>query len=194
VRLLIWQRASAPFCAVNSRLVASWSRYRCRWHTGGMADLQTGDEATATARNDAVRWLRVSYRAGAVVDALATVSMIFPRRLWSLRFKGPFDRSGAELRYGLRAGAPLMAGWTVLLLWADRRPVERKDVIAMTAVPVVAGLMANDAWAVRKGQVDARSVLPVRALQSGLLALFAASYVRAVLADRKQASRYLTQG
>jgi hypothetical protein len=84
----------------------------------------------------------------------------------------------------LGAGAPLMAGWTVLLLWADRRPVERKDVVAMTAVPVV-GLMANDAWAVRKGQVDARSVLPVRALQSGLLALFAASHVRAVLADRK---------
>lgn len=159
-----------------------------------MADLQTGDEATATARNDVARWLRVSYRAGAVVDALAAVSMIFPQRLWTLRFKDPFDRSGAELRYGLRAGAPLMAGWTVLLLWADRRPVERKDVIAMTAVPVVAGLMANDAWAVRKGQVDARSVLPVRALQSGLLALFAASYVRAVLADRKQASRYLSQG
>jgi hypothetical protein len=72
-----------------------------------------------------------------------------------------------------------------LLLWADRRPVERKDVIAMTAVPVVVGVMANDAWAVRQGQVDAPSVLPVRTLQSGLLALFAASYVRAVLADRR---------
>jgi hypothetical protein len=101
-----------------------------------------------------------------------------------LRFKDPFDRSGAELRHGLGAGAPLMAGWTVLLLWADRRRVERKDVVAMTAVPVV-GLMANDAWAVRKGQVDARSALPLRALQSGLLALFAASHVRAVLADHK---------
>jgi hypothetical protein len=150
-----------------------------------MADVHTGDEATAAARSDVARWLRVSYRAGAVVDALATVSMIFPRRLWVLRFKDPFDRSGAELRYGLRVGAPLMAGWTVLLLWADRRPVERKDVIAMTAVPVVVGVMASDAWAVRMGQVDARSVLPVRTLQSGLLALFAASYVRAVLADRR---------
>jgi len=77
-----------------------------------------------------------------------------------------------------------MAGWTVLLLWADRHPVERKDVIAITAVPVVAGLMANDAWAIRNGLVEARSILPVRALQSGLLALFAASYVRAVLAGR----------
>lgn len=97
-----------------------------------------------------------------------------------------FDRSGAELGYGLRAGAPLMAGWTVLLLWADRRPVERKDVVAITAVPVIVGLMANDAWAVRKGLVEARSVLPVRTLQSGLLALFAASYLRAVLAEHQQ--------
>jgi hypothetical protein len=153
-------------------------------HTWLMADQGTNDEVAAAVGNDVARWLRLSYRAGAVVDALATVSMIFPR-LWVLRFRRPFDRSGAELRYGLRAGAPLMAGWTVLLLWADRRPVERKDVIAITAVPVVAGLMANDAWAVRNGLVEARSVLPVRALQSGLLALFAASYVRAKLVDRK---------
>ena len=146
-------------------------------------------EATANAGDGVARWLRLSYRAGAVVDVLAVVSMIFPRRLWALRFRRPFDRSGAEFSYGLRAGAPLMAGWTVLLLWADRRPVERKDVVAITAVPVVAGLMANDAWAVRKGLVEARSVLPVRVLQSGLLALFAASYVRAVLAERQQESR-----
>ena len=108
----------------------------------------------------------------------------YPRRFWPARFRPPFDRSGAELGYGLRAGAPLMAGWTVLLLWADRRPLERKDVIAITALPVVAGMMANDVWAVRKGLVEARSVLPVRALQTGLLVLFAASYVRTVLAER----------
>lgn len=143
-------------------------------------------EATANAGDGVARWLRLSYRTGAAVDALAAVSMIFPRRLWAARFQRPFDRSGPEFSYGLRAGAPLMAGWTVLLLWADRRPAERKDVVAITAVPVVAGLMANDVWAVRKGLVEARSVLPVRALQSGLLALFAASYVRAVLAEQQQ--------
>jgi hypothetical protein len=56
----------------------------------------------------------------------------------------------------------------------------------MTAVPIVVGLMANDPWAVRKGQVDARTCCQCRrALQSGLLALFAASHVRAVLAHRK---------
>jgi hypothetical protein len=40
-----------------------------------MADLPTGDEATATARNDVVRWLRVSYRAGDVEEDEAAVSM-----------------------------------------------------------------------------------------------------------------------
>jgi len=150
-----------------------------------MPDFDAADgEAPPVVSEGVVRWLRLSYRAGAVVDALATAGMIFPRQLWTARFRPPFNRSGAELGYGSRAGAPLMAGWTVLLLWADRHPVERKDVIAITAVPVVAGLMANDAWAIRNGLVEARSILPVRALQSGLLALFAASYVRAVLAGR----------
>jgi hypothetical protein len=143
----------------------------------------TNGEEMAAICEQAARWLRLSFRAGAFVDGLATLEMIFPR-LRTARVRPPFDPSGVELGYGLHTGAPLMAGWTVLLLWADRRPVERKDVIAITAVPVVVGLMAKDAWAVRKGLLEARRVAPVRALQSGLLALFAASYVRATLASK----------
>jgi len=45
----------------------------------------------------------------------------------------------------MRTGAPLMAGWTVLLLWADRQPLERRGVLPITVLPVIAGLMANDA-------------------------------------------------
>ena len=87
-----------------------------------------------------------------------------------------------------------MAGWTVLLLWADRKPLERKDVVAITAVPVVAGLMAGDIAAVRAGQVKAKSILPTRALQSALLVLFAVSYVRAlgsVLGERRSSGAEL---
>jgi hypothetical protein len=58
-------------------MVTSWPVAVAAGTLWGMADLQTGDQATATARNDVARWLRVAYRAGAVVDALATVSMIF---------------------------------------------------------------------------------------------------------------------
>jgi hypothetical protein len=140
----------------------------------------TRDEAVMSA----VRWLRCAYRLGAVVDGLATVGMLFPRRLWTAGFRAPFDRSRPEFAYGMRAAAPLMAGWTVLLVWADRRPLERRDVVAMTAVPVVAGLMAGDAAAVRAGQVRANSILPARVLQSALLVLFAVSYARSLAATR----------
>ncbi len=140
----------------------------------------TPDEAVMSA----VRWLRCAYRLGAVVDGLATVGMFFPRRLWTAGFRAPFDRSRPEFAYGMRAAAPLMAGWTVLLVWADRRPLERRDVVAMTALPVVAGLMAGDAAAVRAGHVRAKSILPTRVLQSALMALFAVSYARSLAATR----------
>jgi hypothetical protein len=125
------------------------------------------------------RWLHHSFRAGAVIDAIATVGMVFPGQLWTTRFRPPFNRKGPELAYGMRTGASLMAGWTVLLLWADRRPIERQDIVAITAVPVVAGLIANDVVAVRAGHITRSSVLPVRLLQSLLTLLFAFSYLNA---------------
>ena len=34
----------------------------------------------------------------------------------------------------------LMIGWTLLLLWAVRKPIERRVVILLTAFPVVLGM------------------------------------------------------
>ena len=36
-------------------------------------------------------------------------------------------------------GGILMAGWTILLWWAVRDPIERRFVILLTAFPVVSG-------------------------------------------------------
>jgi hypothetical protein len=127
-----------------------------------------------------VRWLRRSYRAGALVDGLAAIGMAHPRVFGpTLRFKRGFNRTGPEFSYAMRTGAPLMAGWTVLLMWADRQPLERRAVLPMTVLPVIAGLMANDAHAVRVGRLSGRSVAPVRALQLGLVGLFGYSLARA---------------
>jgi hypothetical protein len=72
-----------------------------------------------------------------------------------------------------------MAGWSVLLLWADRRPLERRGVLPITMLPVIAGLMANDADAARPGQLSGRSLAPLRALQFALIALFGYSLAKA---------------
>ena len=134
---------------------------------------------------EAVRWLRRSYRAGALVDALAAIGMAVPRLYGpTLRFDRRFRRAGPEFAYAMRTGAPLMAGWTVLLLWADRRPLERRGVLPITVVPVIAGLMANDAHAVRAGRLSGASVAPVRALQFALVGLFGYSAARARIAVR----------
>jgi hypothetical protein len=75
----------------------------------------------------AVRWLHASYRIGAVIDLVAAIGMTVPRLYGpTLRATGSFDRSRPEFGYALGTGAPLMWGWTGLLLWADRRPIERR--------------------------------------------------------------------
>lgn len=138
--------------------------------------------AAATAAG-ATRWLHRCYRAGAVVDGLATIGMLFPGPLWTAQFQAPFDRNRAELAYGMRAGAPLMGGWMALLLWADRRPVQRAAVLPLTGA-VVLGLMANDTAAARAGQVTNSRLLPTRLLQASLLGLFARGYLAAAAAKR----------
>jgi hypothetical protein len=98
--------------------------------------------------------------------------MVFPRVAAVGRFTKRLNPRAREYRYAMSYGAPLMAGWTVLLLWADRRPHERRDVLLITAVPVVAGLMAHDARHLRRGELRLAGVLPLRALQAGLFSLF----------------------
>ena len=139
---------------------------------------------------DAVRWLRRSYRAGAVVDALAALGMAVPALYGpTLRFSREFDRGRSEFAYALRTGAPLMAGWTVLLMWADRKPMERRGILPITIAPVIAGLMVNDAEAVRAGRLSGLSVAPVRVLQVVLTGLFGYSLVKAQAAERASRAR-----
>jgi hypothetical protein len=103
------------------------------------------------------------------------LGLLFAARLWPVRFSRSFRRERAEFAYGMRAGAALMWGWTALLLWADRRPLERKGVLPLAMV-VIAGLMANDECARRAGHTWAPQLAPTRLLQLCLLLLLGASY------------------
>src|SRR5208283_3709686 len=94
--------------------------------------------------------LRISYWSGAVLDGAMVIPMLLPRvggALFGIQRINP----GSDYRYAMMVGASLMLGWTVLLIWADRRPVERKGVLLITAVPVVAGLMLAGLFAVVAG-------------------------------------------
>jgi hypothetical protein len=128
-------------------------------------------------RGAAGRGVRASYRIGAVTDAVAALQMLVPA-LFAWANEPPTFAPGADYRFAMGMGASLMLGWTVLLLWADRRPIERRGVLLITIVPVIVGLALNEAVAVRAGFLPLRTQVPIWALQVALTALFAYSHHR----------------
>lgn len=126
----------------------------------------------------AVRCLRISYWAGALWDAMEAVLMLFPKAF--APYIGFEIETGRPFAFGLAYGVPLMAGWTVLLLWADRKPLERKGVLMITVLPVVAGYALLQAAGVSAGVIPwdrAASALAVMTLFAGFL-VFSYVYAR----------------
>lgn len=123
-----------------------------------------------------VGWLRTSYRVGALVDAVVGVLMLYPSA-WSAIYGIADFELGPDFRYAMRLGASLMLGWTVLLLWADRRPVERRGVLLLT-VFVIFGLASAGVYAVTSGLIPLPRMIPAWVVQALLVALFSYSYFR----------------
>ena len=125
----------------------------------------------------AVRWLRASYIAGAVADGLIGILMLLP------------DRMGeTEFRYPMGLGASLMFGWTALLLWANRRPMERKGILILTIFPVISGLVATGIWAVAAGRFPFQKTAPSAILGIALIVLMGFSYWKATVAENRGAT------
>ncbi len=112
------------------------------------------------SRDIASTLLRISFLVGAITDGLAIIPMIFPR-IGSALFGGDPSRLGAEYRYAMGIGASLMAGWTALLIWGAMDPIERRDILILTLVPVVAGIVAATVAAVGNRVVLLSRVIPL---------------------------------
>jgi len=133
--------------------------------------------------NNQVRWLRISYWAGAIVDGLAAVQILVPA-VFAATNNLPDFRPQSDYRYMAGMAASLMLGWTVLLIWADRKPVERKAVLVITIFPVIIGLVVNEIWAAMvAGFLPLSVVIPVWILQAILITLFAFSYLNAKIGE-----------
>jgi hypothetical protein len=128
-------------------------------------------------KNNAVRWLRVSYWVGAVVDFAAGLMMLIPS-LFELMNQPVNFHPTDNFRYAMGMGAPLMFGWTILLLWADRKPVERKDILPITLV-VVVGEVITQVWGINAGFVPLDALIPSFVMQAIILFLFTFSYFSA---------------
>ncbi len=129
--------------------------------------------ASALAR--ATRFLRVCFWVGALTDAAAAVPML-STRVFRFVYRVSDVSPGADYRFAMGMGASLMVGWTVLLLWADRAPLQRKGILPITVIPVIVGLAANQGVALSSGFLPLAALAPVWALQLVLSVAFLASY------------------
>jgi hypothetical protein len=89
--------------------------------------------------NNRVLWLRISYWTGAIIDALACIPLI-NSDVWAAINHVPNFHADWDFRYAQGFAAAFMAGWTILLVWADRNPLERRGVLPITVFPVIIGL------------------------------------------------------
>ena len=112
-----------------------------------------------------VTWLRVSYWAGAIADALIAMLVLIPGRMGE-----------AEFRYPMGLASTMIVGWTVLLIWADRKPVARKGVLLITVFPVITGLLLSGIYSVGVGLIPVAQIVPSSALGGVLIVLMVSSY------------------
>lgn len=133
-----------------------------------------------------LRFARIVCIVGAVFDGLTLFPMLFPS-LGRKMFGIAGFSLGADYRYAMNLGASLMLGWTLLLFWAARRPVERAGVLLLTVV-VVIGLALAGADAVSSGLIPLQNMLPVFVFQSCLVVIFITAYKKARNSSRSGSS------
>lgn len=119
-----------------------------------------------------VRILRWAYLVGAIADFLVFLLMVFSP-LASI-FWG-FSVFSNQYYFTAGIGASLMLGWTLLLLWAYRNPVERRFVALLTII-VILGVAITNIGMVIQNEFTITELIPTIILQSILLVLFGFGY------------------
>ena len=117
-------------------------------------------------------WLQLAFVAGAITDAIAALPMFFPSVaaiIWGISsFTG-------EYQFAMEMGGSLMVGWTLLLFWAYRRPLERRFVAPLTLV-VIAGITLAEIHGLLQGILVVSRVAPTWVLKTILVLLFSYGY------------------
>ena len=83
--------------------------------------------------------IKIAYWLGIAADALWAVALLIPP-VFGILTGNPSFSPDIQTRLIMGIGGSLMTGWTLLLLWAIRKPIERRVVILLTAFPVVFGM------------------------------------------------------
>jgi hypothetical protein len=120
--------------------------------------------------------LMFSYWIGIVADALATALLFSPTLAAIVLQPAPFEIS-ANFLYVARIAGALMLGWTVLLFWAQLKPIERADILLITLFPVVTLLAVAGVLVAKSGQIPLSKMVPMFVLYGVIFGMFVPAYV-----------------
>ena len=126
--------------------------------------------------NTMKKLLIASYWIGILADALATWLLFSPTLAGVVLQPQSFELSASYLYVSRIAGA-LMFGWTVLLFWAQRKPVERADILLITLFPVVTLLAVAAGLAAGSNEMPAARLVPMFVLYFFVYCTFIPSFL-----------------
>ncbi|RPH32708.1 MAG: hypothetical protein EHM93_08285 [Bacteroidales bacterium] len=80
--------------------------------------------------------IKIAYWLGVIADAVWAVGLMFPQ-VFAILTSTPDFNPNLQFRLVMYIGGILMTGWTILLIWAVRKPIERRFIILLTAILTV---------------------------------------------------------
>ena len=114
-----------------------------------------------------VVWLRISYWVGAIADFVLAILVLIPERMGVLAYCHPMGLMSA-----------VAFSWGCMLIWADRKPLERKWILLPT---ILAGstLLLAGIYSSYAGVITLRSIIPNLILYPAMITLWSFSYYNA---------------
>lgn len=126
-------------------------------------------------RHRRINILRTSYWVCTIFELMALVPMLLPP-LFGRLMGIPDFQPGTDYTYAMGIAAVFTLGWVLLLVWADRDPVERRGVLLLTIAPVFVGNLLCGIYAASSGFVAATVMIPSWIAQAIIIALLGFSY------------------
>jgi len=129
---------------------------------------------TGSGNKNVILFLKCSFIIGAITDALALIPMLC---LAAAKIMWGFNSFSPSYYFAMGYGSSLMFAWTILLIWAYRKPLERRIIALLTTI-VIIGLVVTEITTAICGYIDIHKLIPTFILQSILLFLFSFSFIK----------------
>ncbi len=124
-------------------------------------------------KNRAVFWLKLSFITGAIIDGLMVIPMAIP---WAAKLFWGYEDFNGMYYAAMGMGASLMLAWTILLVWAFRKPLERRYVALFTMI-IVIGFVLSEIIQVSRGYADLGDIAFSLVMQAAILILYGYSFI-----------------